>query len=188
MKSIVLFASGSGSNAERIVKEHHQKNFNVLGVYCNNSKAGVIQKMQNLNVPVVVFSKKELMEPEFTQNLKNQNIDLIVLAGFLLHIPSQLIQAFPDKIVNIHPSLLPKYGGHGMYGMNVHQAVIENNERISGITIHYVNDRYDEGQIIQQFQLEVEKSDTAETLAEKIHILEHTHFGNTILKILNHEL
>ena len=188
MKSIVLFASGSGSNAERIVKEHHQKNFNVLGVYCNNSKAGVIQKMQNLNVPVVVFSKKELMEPEFTQNLVNQNVDLIVLAGFLLHIPSQLIQAFPDKIVNIHPSLLPKYGGHGMYGMNVHLAVIENNERTSGITIHYVNDRYDEGQILQQFELEVEKSDTAETLAEKIHILEHTHFGNTILKILNHEL
>lgn len=188
MKSIVLFASGSGSNAERIVKEHHQKNFNVLCVYCNNSKAGVIQKMQDLNVPVVVFSKKELMEPEFTQNLLNQNIDLIVLAGFLLHIPKSMVESFPDKIVNIHPSLLPKYGGHGMYGMKVHESVIENNESISGITIHYVNDMYDEGQIIQQFEVEVEKSDTAETLAEKIHILEHTHFGPTILKILNNEL
>lgn len=188
MKSVVIFASGSGSNAERIVKEHHQKNFNVLCVYCNNPKAGVIQKMQNLTIPVVVFSKKDLTEPEFTQNLLSQNIDLIVLAGFLLHIPSQLIQAFPDKIVNIHPSLLPKYGGLGMYGMRVHESVIANKESQSGITIHFVNEAYDEGQIISQYTVHIESDDTPESLAQKVHQLEHAHFGTTLLKILNHEL
>lgn len=185
MKKIVLFASGSGSNAENIIR-YFQKNqqASVVAVFCNNPKALVIERAAHLKVPVVIFSKEELSGESVLLKLHAFHPDLIVLAGFLLRFPMNIIQAYPDKIVNIHPALLPKYGGKGMYGMNVHRAIIENKETETGISIHYIDEHYDEGDIIFQQSVALSGAESAEEIAHKVHELEHEHFPKVIAKLL----
>ena len=180
MIKIAVFASGSGTNAENIINyfENHPS-INAVSVLTNNRNAGVIERAERLQIPWKIFSKKELFSSEFEQFLRKE-ADFIILAGFLLKIPSQIINLFPNKIINIHPALLPKYGGKGMYGMHVHKAVVENNEKESGITIHYVNENYDEGAIIFQESVDLSKEDTPEDVAAKIHMLEQKNFPKVI--------
>ncbi|WP_367773004.1 phosphoribosylglycinamide formyltransferase [Flavobacterium sp. WC2421] len=181
MKKIVVFASGSGTNAENIIKYFKEnESGTVVAVFTNNSKAMVIERASKHEVPTEVFSKDDLFEGKVLQKIKAIQPDLIVLAGFLLKFPENIIHAYPNKIINIHPALLPKYGGKGMYGMNVHRAVVENRESETGITIHYVNEHYDEGGIIFQKKVTVLGTDTSEIVAEKIHDLEQRYFPEVI--------
>ncbi|MFJ1472639.1 phosphoribosylglycinamide formyltransferase [Capnocytophaga cynodegmi] len=186
MKKIIIFASGSGSNAERIATFFKDdKNIQVSLILSNNPKAGVLERAKRLQIPSIVFDRQAFYHSEIVLDIiQSQNPDLIILAGFLWKFPENIIKNFPNKIINIHPSLLPKYGGKGMYGGFVHQSVIENREPESGITIHYVNENYDEGTIIFQTQTEVSANDTPETLAEKIHQLEYEHFPKVIASLL----
>lgn len=178
---IAIFASGSGTNAENLAQYFkHNPLVSVEAVFSNNPKAGVIDKMKKYDVPVYLFTKQEFEEGIIVHKLNNLHIDYVVLAGFLWLLPPHFISAFPQKIINIHPSLLPKYGGKGMYGQYVHKAVIQNNEIKSGISIHLVSEIYDEGPIIAQFETTVTPEDTAESLAQKIHALEHLHFPKVL--------
>ncbi|MHA7832433.1 MAG: phosphoribosylglycinamide formyltransferase [Flagellimonas sp.] len=187
MKRIVIFASGSGSNAENIISFFREKpQAEVVAVLTNKSSAKVLERCDRLEVPAFYFNKSAFKDSDTVVHfLQGLQIDLIVLAGFLWKIPSNLIEAFPNKIINIHPALLPKYGGKGMYGDRVHQAVKENNETETGITIHYVNENYDEGAIIFQAKTNVISSDKAETIAQKVHQLEYEHFPKVIEKLLS---
>jgi phosphoribosylglycinamide formyltransferase-1 len=185
MKNIVVFASGAGTNAENIIL--HFKNSpiaQVVTVFCNKPDAKVLEKANRHQVHTVVFSKEEFQSTLFLEKLTIFQPDLIVLAGFLWKFPEQIIQAYPNKIINIHPALLPNYGGKGMYGMRVHQAVLENNDKETGITIHYVNENYDEGAIIFQKSVNIEDCTTAEEIANRIHELEHKYFPEVIEKLL----
>lgn len=185
MKKIVIFASGSGSNAEKIILHFNKKNQkNVFEIFTNNPNAKVLEKATILNVPTQVFNKQDLNEGIVLEKLNKINPDLIVLAGFLLKFPADIVSKYPNKIINIHPALLPKYGGKGMYGMHVHQAVLDDNEKETGITIHYVNENYDEGEFIFQKSINIENCKTAEEIAKKIHILEHQYFPEVIEKLL----
>lgn len=184
MHRIIIFASGSGTNAQNIIEYFRNSDLAVVNyVVTNNPKAGVLERARGLGVPSKIFSKQEIDKPEFLDFLK-KNADFIVLAGFLLKIPDQMISDFPNTIVNIHPALLPKYGGKGMYGMHVHRAVVENQEKESGITIHYVNENYDEGAIIFQKSVDLTSDDTPEDVAAKIHHLEQENFPKVIENIL----
>ncbi|MBU3680584.1 MAG: phosphoribosylglycinamide formyltransferase [Flavobacterium sp.] len=181
MKKIILFASGSGTNAETIIRHFAtRETAKVTGVYTNNPNAGVIKKANDLYVPAVVFNRVEFESSEFLDNIKQQQPDLIVLAGFLWKIPAHFIAAFPHKILNIHPALLPKYGGKGMYGMHVHQSVLDQKETETGITIHLVNEHYDQGAFVFQQKVSIAACKTAEEIAQKVHELEHTHFPTVI--------
>jgi len=186
VKHIAILASGSGTNALNII--NYFKNSDkarVALVISNKSKAGVIEKAMLADVPVMLLTGRNHFEDKRLSGfLLRQKIDLVVLAGFLLLVPPHLVAAFPNRIINIHPALLPKYGGKGMYGMKVHEAVIANKEKESGITIHYVNEKYDEGQVIFQARCPVEAGDTPETLAQKVHQLEYEHFPKVIEKLL----
>ena len=185
MKRIVIFASGSGSNAENIIKFfNHTKTAKVTNVLCNNEHAKVFDRCKRLNVSCLHFKKEAFFKSEKILNLLKKEADYVVLAGFLLKIPENIIAAFPNKIINIHPALLPKYGGKGMYGMHVHKAVKENNETETGITIHYVNANYDEGAIIFQEKTALLKEDSPEKIAEKIHLLEQEHFPKVVESII----
>ena len=185
MKNIVVFASGSGTNAENIIEYFKNKNSGkVIAVFSNNPTAKVLEKAKKHQVDTFVFSKEEFKSELILQKLKELSPDLIVLAGFLLHFPINIIKSYPNKIINIHPALLPKYGGKGMYGMNVHQSVLENKEIETGITIHYVNEHYDEGKIIFQKDVSVENCKTAEEIAIKIHELEQQYFPEVIESLL----
>jgi len=184
MLRIIIFASGSGTNAENIIEYFRNSDLAVVSyVVTNNPKAGVIERASRLGIPSKIFSKQEIHKPEFLNFLKN-NADFIVLAGFLLKIPDQMIHDFPNTIVNIHPALLPKYGGKGMYGMHVHRSVVENQEPKSGITIHYVNENYDEGAIIFQKSVDLTSDDTPDDVAAKIHQLEQENFPKVIENLL----
>ncbi len=186
MKNIVLFASGSGTNAENIILHFNKSTLvKVVAVFCNNSNAQVLEKAKKHNVPAVVFSKKALDSYDLELKLTFFRPDLIVLAGFLLKFPTSIIEKFSNKIINIHPALLPKYGGKGMYGKHVHKAVLENKETETGISIHYVNEHYDEGNIIFQQNISILDCETPEAVAEKVHYLEQKHFPEVIEKILN---
>ncbi len=187
MKKIAIFASGSGTNTQCIAEYFQNKNSACVAlILTNKADAYVIERARRLAIPYLVFDKNDLLNETFMLNhLKKHDISLIVLAGFLLKIPPYLIEAYPQKIINIHPALLPKYGGKGMYGNNVHKAVLNNNEHTSGISIHYVNDHYDEGAVIFQKETTVEPSDNIETLAAKIHQLEYTYYPRVIENILN---
>jgi phosphoribosylglycinamide formyltransferase-1 len=186
MKKIIIFASGSGTNAENIIKYFENKAIaTVVAVFTNNSNAKVIERAKNFQIPTEIFSKEELSSSNFLQKINTIQPDLIVLAGFLLKMPKNIIESFPNRIINIHPALLPKYGGKGMYGMNVHKAVVENKENETGITIHYVNENYDEGNIIFQKKVLLTKTDSPESVAEKIHELEQENFPAVIEKLLN---
>lgn len=178
MKRIAIFASGSGSNAEQIA--HHftgRTDVEVSLILTNNPTAGVIQRARKLHIPTVVFDRKSFYETNrILELLQNQHIDLVVLAGFMMLIPASLTETFANRMLNIHPALLPKYGGKGMYGHFVHEAVVEAGEKESGVTIHFVNERYDEGEIVFQASCEVLPTDTPEDVAIKVQQLEHTHF------------
>ena len=155
---------------------------------CNNPKAVVIERAKNLHTPSMVFTKQEFYESEKIEKLLQRlKIDLIVLAGFLWLVPESLIRKYPGKIINIHPALLPQHGGKGFYGSKVHEAVIRSGEKKSGITIHYVNEKFDEGEIIFQEKCDIEENETAESLAAKIHKLEHEHYPGVIEKILDQQ-
>lgn len=185
MKHIAIFASGNGTNAEKIFQEfQNDQEIEVSLVLTNNPSAGVISKAERYAIPVEVFNRKRFYETtEIVDTLKDKDISLVVLAGFLWLLPISLINAFPDQIINIHPALLPKYGGKGMYGMKVHEAVLNAQERESGITIHYINENYDEGKIIFQQKCDISKTDTAEDIAKKVQQLEHLHYPEVIRHI-----
>lgn len=185
MKRIAVFASGSGTNAENIIR-HFQKSevAVVVRVLTNNKDAKVLQRTKNLNINTFVFDRKDFVEEDTVFQLLKGEADFIVLAGFLWKVPPKIIEAFPQKIINIHPALLPKYGGKGMYGMHVHEAVKENNEKETGITIHYVNEQYDQGAVIFQKSVAVADVDTAAMIAAKVHELEHAYFPKVIEELL----
>ena len=186
MKHIALFASGSGSNAEKIA-DYFADNTEVTVslILSNNSKAGVIERARRLHIPVLLFDRTTFYTTsQITELLLNQHIDLIVLAGFMWLMPADLVRAFPNKIINIHPALLPKFGGKGMYGHFVHEAVAAAGETESGITIHYVNEHYDEGQIIFQASCRVAPSDTPDDIARSVQALEHIHYPRVVAEVL----
>lgn len=185
---IAIFASGKGSNAEKII-DYFKKNerINVSVILSNKADSPLIEMAKSKNILAKSFSKQELEIGLVEDFLISCDVDFVVLAGFLLKIPKGLIMRYPDKMINIHPALLPKYGGKGMYGINVHRAVIENKEKESGITIHLVNEEYDKGRVLLQEKCVVSDNDTAEDLARKVQALEHHHFAPCIEKyILNH--
>ncbi|MCF6332101.1 MAG: phosphoribosylglycinamide formyltransferase [Draconibacterium sp.] len=185
IKRIALFASGSGSNAQNII-EYFSENEGVIvdSLWSNNPDSYALERARNFRIDTFVFSKKEFINSNFVvEKLKERGINLIVLAGFLWLVPTNLTQNF--KIINIHPALLPNYGGKGMYGMKVHKAVVDNKEIESGISIHFVNDKYDEGKLIFQEKCPVLASDSPEDVANKIHELEYKHFPRVVEEILN---
>ncbi len=188
-KKIIVFASGSGSNAEQIILQARACAWaKVSAVYCNNPEARVIQRAERLGVPVRLFENPQLNDPELVLTWLEQDApDLIVLAGFLRKIPEFIVETFPNKIVNIHPALLPDFGGKGMYGMHVHRAVKESGAQKTGITIHYVSAAYDEGAVIFQAETAVASNDQPEDIAQKVQELEHEHFAPVILNLLKPE-
>ena len=187
MKRIVIFASGSGTNAENLIKFfHNRETGSVILVLSNNPRAKVLERAKELNVSALSFDKIAFSESNDVLNiLKDSKPAIIVLAGFLWKFPDFILKEFPNKVINIHPALLPKYGGKGMYGRFVHEAVVANKETETGITIHYVNEHYDEGAIIFQVKCAVEPNDTADDVATKIHALEMEHFPKVVEKLLN---
>ena len=186
MKRLAIFVSGGGTNLQRIADYFSTNpNVEICLVVSNNADAYALQRAKNLSIPSEVIDRPTFKSAEFVARLKNLNIDLIVLAGFLWLVPQTLINAFPNKIINIHPALLPKYGGKGFYGEHVHKAVIAAHEKESGITIHYANEKYDSGDIILQAKVDIDKNDTPDTLAAKIHKLEYKHYPEVIEKLLN---
>ena len=189
-KKIVIFASGSGTNAENIIKFFQKtENTRVQAVFSNKKFAGALERAHKLGIKALHFDRDAIYNSNDILNLlKDMDPDLIVLAGFLWLFPSNIIQQFPDKIINIHPALLPKYGGKGMYGAKVHEAVIARKEKESGITIHYVNEKYDEGQTIFQATTLIDQNDDATSLAEKIHELEYKHFPEVIQQLLEKDI
>jgi phosphoribosylglycinamide formyltransferase-1 len=185
IKKIALWASGSGSNVENIVRYFSGKQeWSFPLIISNKADAYVHERAKNLQISSFTFPKSGFENGEVLQLLQAYDIDCIVLAGFLLQVPAPLLQAYPDKIINIHPALLPKYGGKGMYGMRVHEAVVAHRETETGITIHYVNENYDEGRIIFQARCEVLPSDSPEQVADKVHALEYRYFPEVIEKLL----
>jgi len=185
MKRIVIFASGSGTNAENIIKYFKGSTIaTVIQVFTNKQHAKVLERAKKLNIKSLCFGKKAFIEEDTILKILKAEADYIILAGFLWRVPAKIVAAFPNKIINIHPALLPKYGGKGMYGMNVHKAVVENREKYTGITIHYVNENYDEGAVIFQKKVAVDSNDTPEKVAEKIHQLEYEYFPKIIERVI----
>ena len=187
MKRIVIFASGSGTNAENLIEFFHNRdNASVIQVLTNNPHAKVLDRCKKLKVSALSFNRIAFTKTNDVLNiLKASQPDLIVLAGFLWKFPEHILNAFPNKVINVHPALLPKYGGKGMYGMHVHEAVVNNKEEETGITIHYVNEHYDEGAVIFQASCNVNDKDSAEDVAAKMHELEMEHFPEVVEKLLN---
>ncbi len=185
-RRIVIFASGNGTNAQNIIEYFQSKQTaTVVQVLSNKKDAKVLARAEALAVPALAFTKEQLNSPEqLGELLEELNPDLIVLAGFLLKFPEYLVKRYPDRILNIHPALLPNYGGKGMYGMHVHRAVVANKESYSGITIHYVNEHYDEGGIIFQAKTRLSTADSPEDVATKVHALEHEHFARIVESVI----
>jgi phosphoribosylglycinamide formyltransferase-1 len=182
-----IFASGEGTNAENlIIYFKNDPRIKIKLVITNRDDAGVIKKAEAHKKTVQIISKEALNNytDQIIEFLRTEKIDLIILAGFLLKIPGKFVRSFPDKIVNIHPALLPNYGGKGMYGMKVHEAVIANKDKESGISIHFVNEEYDKGRLILQEKCAIDATDTPQTLAQKVHQLEYEHFPKAIEKLL----
>ncbi len=185
MKRIAILASGSGTNAQRLVEHFRASMVATVGLIgCDRPEARVVQRAWDLMVPLHLFNGAQLRDGNVQRELQQQQIDAIVLAGFMRLIPVDLVRAFPKRIINIHPALLPKYGGRGFFGHHVHAAVIKAKETESGITIHYVNDRYDEGEHIAHFRCPVLSSDTPDSLAERINALEHEHYPPVVEEVL----
>lgn len=187
IKRIAIFASGNGSNAENICSYFKTfEDIQVSVILTNNSESGVVDRCRKLDIPLISFSKNEL-ELKILLKLLDLHIDYIVLAGFLLKIPLSIIQAYPDRIINLHPALLPKFGGKGMYGIHVHNAVIKAGESESGITIHCVSEEYDKGEILAQFRIPVDKTESPEELQTRIHELEYKYFPVVIESFINRD-
>jgi phosphoribosylglycinamide formyltransferase-1 len=185
-KRIVIFASGSGTNTQNVIQYFQHTDFaEVVHVLSNKKGANVLNRAETLKIKASSFTKDELNAPDgILETLKDEQADLIVLAGFLLKFPEHILKEYPNKVINVHPALLPKYGGKGMYGMRVHEAVIKNQEKETGITIHYVNEHYDEGAVIFQKNILLSAGETAETIAQKVHALEYKHFPKVIEELL----
>ena len=185
MKRLSIFVSGNGTNLQRIAEYFaDNKNVEIVNVVCNNPKAYSIERAKNLSIPLRMITKQDFNSEAFVKELQSLDIDLIVLAGFLWKLPENLVKAFPKKIVNIHPALLPKYGGKGFYGEHVHEAVVAAKEAQSGITVHYVNELYDSGEIILQAHVSLDENETPDSLAAKIHQLEQAYFPVAIEQVL----
>lgn len=186
MKNVAIFASGNGSNAENIIEYFKNDDRVTIAVILSNRKdAYVLQRAKKFGVPTSVFSRDAFYNSQFVlDKLLEYHPDLIVLAGFMWLLPENILNAFSDKIINIHPALLPKYGGKGMYGMFVHETVKQSGDTVTGISIHYVNEKYDEGEIIFQAKCNIDKTDTPESIAQKIHLLEYEHFPAIIEQVL----
>jgi len=186
---IAIFASGSGSNAQRIAEYFAGKGLlEISAIYCNNAEAYVVERAKMLGIPSVLFNRDDFYHTtSVLEDMKNRKTDWIILAGFLWLIPESILKAFPKKIINIHPALLPAFGGKGMFGLKVHQAIIASGEKESGITVHYVNEHYDEGDIIFQATCQIHAGDTPEMLAAKIHELEYAHFPRVIKNLITSE-
>ena len=187
MINVALFASGSGTNAENLINYFSaSKEVKIKLVVTNNAEAGIVKRAEAHKKNIQIISKQALTNytEQIIDFLQTEKVDLIVLAGFLLKLPEKLIQAFPNRIINLHPALLPKHGGKGMYGHNVHKSVIGAKEKESGITAHYVNEEYDKGVIILQAVCKVDENETHETLAEKIHELEYFYFPKAVEKVI----
>jgi formyltetrahydrofolate-dependent phosphoribosylglycinamide formyltransferase len=179
--NVAIFASGGGSNAQQIINYFSSSPVKIALIVCNKPGAGVLQVAAKAGIPSLLIEKQQFFDGDnYLPQLQQNHIDFIVLAGFLWKVPDALIRAYPKTIINIHPALLPKYGGNGMYGRHVHEAVIANKEKQSGITIHYVDEQYDHGEIIFQAACAVYDNDTAETLAKKVQALEHEYYGKVI--------
>ncbi len=187
MQQIAIFASGAGSNAARIIDHfRHHATIKVVLIVCNKSGAGVLDLAGREGIATLLIEKEAFFRGDaYVKELRGKQIDFIVLAGFLWKIPEALIRAYPGKIINIHPALLPKFGGKGMYGRFVHEAVIAAAEPETGITIHYVDEQYDHGQQIFQAKVIVEKEDTPDSLAKKVHLLEYEHFPRVIEEVVD---
>lgn len=186
MKNIAIFASGSGTNAQKLMEYFsNNKTAKVKIILSNKPDAFVLERATKFSVPTMVFDRNDLYgEGKVLKELLDNKIDFVILAGFLWLIPAEIIHHFPGRIINIHPALLPDYGGKGMYGERVHRAVIENNEKESGISIHYVNEAYDEGDIIFQARCKVHPDDTPESLAQRIHKLEYRYYPEIVEKVI----
>jgi phosphoribosylglycinamide formyltransferase-1 len=185
LKNLVIFASGSGSNAEKIFEYFKgSTEVKITHIFCNNPEAGVISQAERLGIPCTIFTRAKYKDGTVLKKIQSLNTDWIILAGFLWLIPKEFIQAYPQKIVNLHPALLPKFGGKGMYGHFVHEAVVEAREKESGITIHFVNEHYDEGAIIFQGSFPVLLTDTADDVAKKGQVLEHRDFPRVIATLV----
>lgn len=187
MKQIAIFASGTGSNAARIIDHfRHHAAVKISLIVCNKPGAGVLSIAEKEQIPTLLLEKERFFRGDaYVEDLRERKIDFLVLAGFLWKIPTNLVKAYNQRILNIHPALLPKYGGKGMYGHFVHEAVISAKETETGISIHYVDELYDHGQIVFQASFPVEATDTPESLAQKVHKLEHEHFPGIIEQVLN---
>ena len=186
MKSIVIFASGSGTNAENIIRYYAEcPKARVTAVFCNKPEAGVIAKAQKWSVPLVMFNREQCLQKGFLdEQLDLFKPDIIVLAGFLWLFPERLVRKYSNRILNIHPALLPAYGGKGMYGEHVHRAVLQNSDSMHGVTVHKVNEKYDEGEIVLQESFPILQDETLNSLTEKIHQLEFSMYPRAISKIL----
>jgi phosphoribosylglycinamide formyltransferase-1 len=184
-KHIVIFASGSGSNAQRLMEyfDHHPS-IRIVALFANNAEAYALERAKKFNIPTHVFTREDFRYGAVLEQVHAYHPDLIVLAGFLWLVPAPFVQEFPNRIINIHPALLPKFGGKGMHGQSVHAAVISGQEKESGITIHYVNEHYDQGAAIYQHTCPVEPGDTPETLAQRVLALEHEHLPRVVEEIL----
>lgn len=189
MINIAVFASGNGSNAVNLYNHfQNHPSITITKIYCNNPVAGIVDKSRTLDIECIVFNKQEWISGKITSLLIENKTHFIVLAGFLWLVPLDIIQAFPDRIINIHPALLPNYGGKGMYGMKVHENVIADKQKESGITIHLVNEHYDKGEILFQKKVDINKQDTAESLASKIHNLEYEYFPKVVEKYITEHI
>ncbi|MBR3491212.1 MAG: phosphoribosylglycinamide formyltransferase [Bacteroidales bacterium] len=185
MKRLSIFVSGNGTNLQRIAEYFsNNKDVEIVNVVCNNPKAYSIERAKKLGIPLRMITKEDFKSEAFVKELHSLDIDLIILAGFLWKLPENLVKAFPKKIVNIHPALLPKYGGKGFYGEHVHEAVVAAKEAQSGITVHYVNELYDSGEIILQARVSLDENETPDSLAAKIHQLEQAYFPVAIEQVL----
>ena len=185
MKRLSIFVSGNGTNLQRIAEYFaDNKDVEIANVVCNNPKAYSIERAKKLGIPLRMITREDFKSEAFVKELQDLGIDLIVLAGFLWKLPENLVKAFPKKIVNIHPALLPKYGGKGFYGEHVHEAVVAAKEAQSGITVHYVNELYDSGEIILQARVSLDEKETPDSLAAKIHQLEQAYFPVAIEQVL----
>ncbi|MDB5263033.1 MAG: phosphoribosylglycinamide formyltransferase [Adhaeribacter sp.] len=185
-KRVVIFASGSGSNAQRLMEyfQHHPQ-IRIVALFSNNPAAYALQRAENFNLPGHIFNREQFRDGTVLAQVKAYQPDLVVLAGFLWLVPVSFIQAFPQQIINIHPGILPQYGGKGMHGLHVHQAVLDNQEKESGITIHYVNEFYDQGATIYQQLCPVQQNDTAEILSDRVLQLEHEHLPRVVEQLLS---
>ncbi|HYC39750.1 MAG TPA: phosphoribosylglycinamide formyltransferase [Chitinophagaceae bacterium] len=183
MKKVAIFASGAGTNAENIIRS--ERSYEIALIACNNPGAGVLEVAARHSIPAFLLQKEKFLRDGYVEEFKRMQVDFIVLAGFLWKLPSALLEAYPRRIVNIHPALLPEFGGKGMYGNRVHEAVLHSGSKETGITIHYVDEHYDHGDTILQVPCPVRDDDSPQTLAQRVHALEYAHYPKVIESLVS---